>query len=141
MKKYAATIYVSEEKIAKCFIEARPGVDHNTTRARTSLSGANERTTTAVIIDALRAKSELEKKKAKRKIKMELVITSATGKLQACTLCSYKRMLGHSYEKGATQQRETNNRLTMNNSSNSQGGLCCKSWVQTAAAVLVVLLS
>ena len=30
---------VSEEKIAKCFIKARPGprVDHNTTGARTSL--------------------------------------------------------------------------------------------------------
>ena len=35
MKKYAAT--KSEGKIAKCIIEARPGVDHKTTRARTSL--------------------------------------------------------------------------------------------------------
>ena len=38
---------------------------------------------------------------------MELVFTSATGKLQACTtLCSFKRMneLGDSYDKGATQR-------------------------------------
>ena len=39
------------------------------------------------------AKSELEKKYSKGKIKMVLVFTSATGKLQACTtLCSYERM-------------------------------------------------
>ena len=37
MKKYAAT--TSEGNLAKCFIQARPGipVDHNTTRARTTL--------------------------------------------------------------------------------------------------------
>ena len=51
------------EKTAKCFIEARPGVDHNTTRARTSLCPVqtNVYTTTAVIIGALWAKSELKK--------------------------------------------------------------------------------
>ena len=35
MKKCAAT--TSEGEIAKCFIEARPEVHHNTTRSRTSL--------------------------------------------------------------------------------------------------------
>ena len=35
MKKYAATI--SEGTIAKCFVEVRPEVHHNTTPARTSL--------------------------------------------------------------------------------------------------------
>ena len=63
--KNTPRLYVSEGKIAKCFIEARSGEDHNTTQARTGLSGANKRTinTTAVhIIGALWAKSELEKK-------------------------------------------------------------------------------
>ena len=70
MKKYAATIYVSEEKIAKCFIEARPGVDDNTTRARTSLCPVQTNVLLrlpAVIIGALWAKSELKKKKRNTK--------------------------------------------------------------------------
>ena len=35
--KNTPRLYVSEGKIAYCLIEARRGVDHNTTRARTGL--------------------------------------------------------------------------------------------------------
>ena len=47
MKQHAAITGISEETIAKYFIEARPEVHHNTTRARTSLSCAMTRPTTA----------------------------------------------------------------------------------------------
>ena len=72
--KNTPRLYLSEGKTPKCYIEAWPEVDNNTTRsAHESLSGANKRATTPVhMIGALWAKTELEKK-GKREIKMELV--------------------------------------------------------------------
>ena len=58
--KNTPRLYVSEGKIAKCFIEARPQHGAST---HGSLPGANKRITTAVhIIGVLWAKSELKKK-------------------------------------------------------------------------------
>ena len=109
MKKYAATILVrirreNCEMLHWSKTRGRPQEDAST---HESLSGANKRTATEVVVGALWAKSELIKK-TKRKIKMELVFTSVSGQLHVLylVLCSHKRMneLGDSYDKGATQR-------------------------------------
>ena len=90
MKKYAATIRIPRENCEMLhWSKTRGGPQHDAS-THESPSGANKRTTTAVIIGALWAKSELEKHETQ--LEKELVFTSAAGKLQAYTLCSYKRM-------------------------------------------------
>ena len=96
----------SKEKIAKCFIEARPGVDHNTTRARTILC--------PVQINVLLRQSfrcSVSQVWAE-KLKNETQNKNGTG-LHKCnwkTSSMYYIMLiqthelGDSYDKGATQR-------------------------------------